>query len=210
MEAVFWMHYTVAKFYQICLFSHSTEPIFQPIQPIWSFHWGGETFIYLCFIPENITSFVPKFVTNAMMWDSGQGRNNLQNTRKTEEWMIGSDYDYGKGHWVWVVTYVCQSLAGEFEAFPSSLFNRLTFFSSRQSFRACRVKQQMLHFPLIADSVNWVSGMLIINFITINLLQLCNCKTANRIKSSLGTIAQHQFVTTFHSWMETHLYSSLR
>ena len=41
---------------------------------------------------SHITSFLLKFVTNKMMWDSGQGRNNLQNTRKTEEWMIGSDW----------------------------------------------------------------------------------------------------------------------
>ena len=44
------------------------------------------------FFPQDITSFPLKFVTNAMMWDSGQGRNNLQNTRKTEEWMIGADW----------------------------------------------------------------------------------------------------------------------
>lgn len=44
------------------------------------------------FFPQDITSFPLKSVTNAMMWDSGQGRNNLQNTRKTEEWMIGADW----------------------------------------------------------------------------------------------------------------------
>ena len=44
------------------------------------------------FFPQDITSFLLKFVTNEMMWDSGQGRNNLQNTRKTEEWMIGADW----------------------------------------------------------------------------------------------------------------------
>lgn len=54
--------------------------------------WLKGVIVSTLFFPQDITSFPLKSVTNAMMWDSGQGRNNLQNTRKTEEWMIGADW----------------------------------------------------------------------------------------------------------------------
>ena len=105
--------------------------------------------------------------------------------RQRNEWLALTGWD----------TFV---KSGSLLMFVESSWRECKAFPCRLSYKAANVTLSNRH---IADSGNWVSGMLIMNFITINLLlQLCNCKTANRIKSSLRTIAQHQFVTTFHSW----------